>query len=152
MFSGNDDVKFGDISLSDGGPRGGEGANPGAGGWPTIRYYNKKTGVLGKSYEKKTDMAMCSELGPEGDHYMQDYVEEAGQTSLCSVQEPYKGCSDKEKSFISKAKDMTSDALQAQIERLTKMKGSKMRSSLEIWLNQRLKILAKLSKRDASDL
>lgn len=95
---------------------------------------------------------MCSELGPEGDHYMQDYVEEAGKTSLCSVEEPFKGCSDKEKAFISKAKDMTSDALQAQIDRLTKMKGSKMRSSLEIWLNQRLKILAKLSKRDASDL
>ena len=45
---------------------GGEGANPGAGGWPTIRYYNKETGILGKSYEKKTDASMCDELGPKG--------------------------------------------------------------------------------------
>ena len=37
LFAGNPDVKFGDISLADGGPRGGEGANPGSGGWPTIR-------------------------------------------------------------------------------------------------------------------
>jgi hypothetical protein len=30
-----------------------------------VRYYNKETGVEGKAYEKKTQMAMCDELGPK---------------------------------------------------------------------------------------
>ena len=99
-FAGNTDVKFADSVLSNGGPRGA--GSPGAGGWPTIRYYNKKTGIKGSDYKKKTDMAMCSELGPEGG-YMQQYVEEAGNTSLCSIVGPdYKGCSDKEIGFIQK--------------------------------------------------
>merc|ERR1712146_72665 len=102
QFKDNDDVQFADVMLSDGGPRGGEGANPGAGGWPTIRYYNKETGVLGRSYEKKTSMAMCDELGPKGETegYLTQYIMEAGNTSLCKASEPFDGCSDKEKKFI----------------------------------------------------
>ena len=37
----------------------------GAGGWPTVRYFNKETGYGGKPYPKKTDKAMCDELGPK---------------------------------------------------------------------------------------
>lgn len=146
LFANNEDVRFADSILSDGGPRGGEGANPGAGGWPTIRYYNKDTGTLGKSYEKKTSMAMCSELGPEGDHFLQDYIEEAGETSLCSVEEPFSGCSDKEKAFIAKARSLSPGDVQHQVERLTNMKGTKMKADLATWLSQRLKILGKLSR------
>lgn len=47
------------------------------GGWPTIWYFNKKTGVEGSAYAKKTSDAMCTELGP-GKPYMQQYIEEAG--------------------------------------------------------------------------
>lgn len=151
-FADNDDVQFGDIALSDGGPRGGEGANPGAGGWPTIRYYNKETGILGKSYEKKTDMAMCDELGPKGEHYMQDYVLEAGGTSLCSVVDPYKGCSEKEIKFIKKVETMSTDDRAKQLTRLDGMKGQKMKSELKQWLNQRLAILAQFKKRTAEEL
>ena len=32
----------------------------GAGGWPTIRYYNKATGYGGGAYTQKTGQAMCS--------------------------------------------------------------------------------------------
>lgn len=145
-FAGNPDVKFADSILSDGGPRGGEGANPGAGGWPTIRYYNKDTGILGKSYEKKTDMAMCDELGPKGEHYMEDYVMEAGNTSLCSTEAPYTGCSDKEIKFIEKVKEMDVEKIAAQKVRLAKMKGSKMKADLLTWLNQRLAILKQFTK------
>lgn len=145
-------MKFGDIALSDGGPRGGEGANPGAGGWPTIRYYNKETGILGKSYEKKTDMAMCDELGPKGEHYMQDYVMEAGSTSLCSTVDPYKGCSDKEKKFIKKVETMSPEDVAKQQTRLDGMKGQKMKSELKQWLNQRLAILNQFQKRSAEEL
>lgn len=97
-------------------------------------------------------MAMCSELGPEGDHYLQDYIEEAGQTSLCAIEEPFNGCSDKEKAFITKVSSFSATDVQAQIERLTKMKGNKMKADLAKWLGQRLKILGKLSQRDAADL
>ena len=61
-FANNDAVVFGDVVLSGGGPRGGATSSPGAGGWPTIRYYNKETGVDGANYEKKTDMSMCTSL------------------------------------------------------------------------------------------
>jgi hypothetical protein len=41
------------------GPDGGD-LSPGAGGWPTIRYFNKATGYDGTPYAKKTDKAMCA--------------------------------------------------------------------------------------------
>ena len=31
--------------------------------WPTIRYFNKETSKDGAPYDKKTDKAMCDELG-----------------------------------------------------------------------------------------
>lgn len=144
-FATNPDVQFADVSLSGGGPRGGEGANPGAGGWPTIRYYNKETGVLGKSYEKKTDSPMCDELGPKH-NLLQAYIEEAGNTSECSIVAPYNGCGDKQIKFIEKMGAKSEEEIQAQLERLTKMKGQKMKEDLKQWLGQRLAILKQLSK------
>jgi len=144
-FATNPDVKFGDISLSGGGPRGGEGANPGAGGWPTIRYYNKETGILGKSYEKKTDASMCDELGPKGG-LLQDYIEEAGSTSECSVVAPYSGCGDKQKMFIEKMASKSAADVEAQVVRLTAMKEKPMKAELKLWLGQRLAILKGLAK------
>ena len=76
-FAGKKEVQFADVVLSGGGPRGGPTASPGAGGWPTIRYYNKGTGVDGASYVKKTNDPMCTELGPEGG-LLPDYIIEAG--------------------------------------------------------------------------
>jgi hypothetical protein len=155
QFAENDDVVFGDVVLSGGGPRGGPTASPGAGGWPTIRYYNKATGVDGHNYDKKTDMSMCDELGPKGDHYMTDYVMEAGGTSLCSITEPYKGCGEKEIKFIKKMAEGDAANVAKQVDRLAKMKNdpkSKMTASAAQWMNQRLAILAQLSKRDPSDL
>lgn len=145
MFAENSAVEFADISLSDGGPRGGEGASPGAGGWPTIRYYNKETGTLGKSYEKKTEMAMCSELGPEGKVYMQQYVEEAGKTSLCSVTPPYAGCGEKSVTFIEKMTAAGADKIAAEAERLNGMADKPMKEDQKAWLSTRLAILKQLA-------
>jgi hypothetical protein len=69
--SHNDNVVFGDVSLSDGGPRIGQ---PGAGGWPTLRIFTKETGEEGEAYVKKTNQAMCDELKQE--EYMQGIIEE----------------------------------------------------------------------------
>lgn len=67
-FAGNNDVNFADVNLSeiDGGHSAFQPYSPGAGGWPTIRYFNKETGKDGAPYEKKTDKAMCDELGDLG--------------------------------------------------------------------------------------
>ena len=101
-FASNNGVAFGDINLSEQQIRGNH--NPGAGGWPTIRYFNAKTGYEGQAYDKKTSGAMCDELG--NDEYMQAYVEEAGGVSLCSIADGA-GCSEKENSFIEKWKART---------------------------------------------
>lgn len=56
----SDLVSFGDVDLSKTGIREG---SPGQGGWPTIRYFNKETGIEGGSYVKKTSLPICQELG-----------------------------------------------------------------------------------------
>lgn len=52
----------GDVNLAEDQVRGNH--NPGAGGWPTIKYFNKETGYQGGTYVKKdAGAAMCDELG-----------------------------------------------------------------------------------------
>lgn len=91
-FAENPDVVFADCNLQDCSPP--QSHNAGAGGWPTINYCNKDTGYECAPYKKKTDGAMCEELG--NDDHMNAYVMEAGKTSLCDV-DTSRGCSDKEK-------------------------------------------------------
>eukprot|EP00039_Didymoeca_costata_P018251 m.332752 g.332752 ORF g.332752 m.332752 type:complete len:98 (+) comp17000_c0_seq1:422-715(+) len=95
-------------------------------------------------------MSMCDELGPKGG-LMQAYVEEAGKTSLCSIKEPYSGCSEKEVKFIKKASDFSADDISKQTERLNRMKDGKMTDDLKLWVNQRLKILQKLGSVSGKD-
>ena len=112
-FASNNEVAFGDINLSEAPIRGNH--NPGAGGWPTIRYFNKATGYEGHAYDKKTDKQMCEELGD--DEYMQAYVEEQGGTSLCSAANG-NGCSEKETGFIEKWKVKSAGEAAADLKRL----------------------------------
>jgi len=53
--------------------------NPGRQGWPTIRYFNKETGISGADYVKKTNKPICKELGTT--EAMTAYVVEKGNTS-----------------------------------------------------------------------
>lgn len=149
-FAANPDVAFGDVNLRDGAVRTSAGVpqNPGAGGWPTIRYYNKDTGYGGAAYEKKTGMPMCEELGPKND-YMQKYVEEAGQTSLCSVGEGNPGCSEREAGYITKARGKTVEQRAKQLTRLQGMSGKKMAPKAQAWISQRIAILKQLTAEDA---
>jgi len=139
MFASNPDVAFGDVLLSEQQIRGNH--NPGAGGWPTIKYFNQKTGYEGAAYEKKTSGSMCDELGDMT--YMQAYVEEAGKTSLCSVVTKA-GCSEKQSEFIDKTKSLSKEALNQQLQRLEGMTGKSMTEALRSWLNQRIAILKQL--------
>jgi len=132
----------------------GEDQGPGAGGWPTIRYFNKETGYGGKPYVKKTSGAMCDELGPK-EEYMQMYVEEAGGTSLCNVFKPESGCSDKAKGFIEKWSAKTEKDWTAQTERLKGMldKGSgSLKPEVLGWAKQRLSIFKQLAKGPKEEL
>jgi len=145
-FASNPDVKFGDVNLSKNQVRKG---SPGAGGWPTVRYFNKETGYDGGDYKKKTSDAMCTELGP-GKPYMQQMIEEYGKTSLCSVKTE-SGCSEKEKKFISTWKGKlssgsTADDLQKQLTRLEGMSGNSMKAELLQWINQRMSIFKQLKQ------
>jgi len=143
-FSGNEDVVFGDVNLSKNQVRKG---SPGAGGWPTIRYFNKETGYEGGEYKKVTSEAMCTELGP-GQPHLENMILEYGKTSLCSVKTE-QGCSEKEKGFIGTWKKKLADGTPAedvhkQIERLDKMKGGSMKAELKEWVTQRLAIFKQL--------
>ena len=121
VFESNPDVVFGDINLSEQQIRGNH--NPGAGGWPTVKYFNQETGYEGKPYAKKTDKAMCDELGDID--YMTEYVLEAAGTSLCDIS-THQGCSEKEVKFIVKRDAETAESNVAQLDRLNGMKDKPM--------------------------
>jgi hypothetical protein len=149
-FSKHEDVVFGDVALSKNQVRDIHGTpqNPGAGGWPTLRHFNKQTGYGGAPYAKKTDKAMCDELGPK-EEYMQLYVEEIGGVSQCNVATPDVGCSDEQKKFIGKWGEKSKDDLQAQITRLKGMvdkDGTSMKPEALKWAKQRLAIVSQFKK------
>lgn len=133
-------MSFGDINLSQEQIRGDH--QPGAGGWPTIRYFNKETGYGGAPYTKKTSKSMCDELGDV--EYMQAYVQEAGKTSLCRVSDG-QGCSEKEQKYIDTWKAKSADDVQKQHTRLEGMAGKSMKAELKEWVTQRIAILQQLT-------
>jgi len=130
-------VNFADINLSESPIR--ENYNPGAGGWPTIRYFNEETGVDGKPYTQKTDMSMCDELGPKYD-YMMEYVMEAGNTSLCNIFDG-SGCDDRSIKYLEKFKPKSKVEKEEQLKRLDGMEGSSMKTELKDWLKVRKRLL-----------
>lgn len=89
---------------------------------------------------KKTDGAMCDELGNEDN--MIAYVEEYGGTSMCDVSSE-SGCSDMETDYIKKMKAKSDEERVAQLTRLEGMDG-KMKPALKAWVNKRIKILRQL--------
>lgn len=48
-------------------------------------------------------------------------------------------------------KAKSTDDIQAQLDRLTKMKDGKMKSELKLWLNQRMRILSTLLSSTGGD-
>merc|ERR1740117_2727136 len=151
-FHGNTDVVFGDVTLSKNQVRSihGEEQGAGAGGWPTVRHFNKETGYGGKKYEQQTSEAMCTELGP-GKDYLHQHIESAGGTSLCSVKNTESGCSEEQTKFIAKWGDKSKDDLQKQLDRLTGMvdkDGASMKPDALSWAKQRLNMVKQLHKKE----
>jgi hypothetical protein len=114
----------------------------GSGGWPTIRFFTKETGLEGGNYVKKTTKSVCDELGNEMN--MIDYVENYAKTFICSV-DSADSCSEKEQAYIQKMMSAGAEEQQAQEERLkavTSTKGQKV--DLHEWALRRLRILKQL--------
>jgi hypothetical protein len=139
-------VSFGDVNLSEEQIRGNH--NPGAGGWPTIRYFNKATGYEGAAYTKKTDDPMCTELGNQ--KYMDAYVEEAAGVSLCSNADKA-GCDAKSLAFLEKWTTKPAADQAAQLARLEGMAGGSMKAELKEWLSKRIGILKGLASAGGKD-
>jgi len=144
-------VVFGDVALSENQVRtiNGVDQGAGAGGWPTVRHFNKETGYGGKAYEKKTGDAMCDELGPK-QPYMQEFVEQFA--TLCNVNDSASGCTDKQKDYIEKMKGKPADDIKKQLARLEGMSGGAMKPEAMQWLKQRLSVLKQLSKGASQEL
>ena len=123
--------------------------NPGAGGWPTIRYFNKETGIEGGTYQKVTDDAMCTELGDIDN--MVAYVEGYGNTSLCSAKDGA-GCDEKELAYIEKMKVKSAEDISSQLTRLAAMEGESIKPDLLLWVKKRRKILAQLDSAQKDEL
>ena len=121
----------------------------GAGGWPTIRYFNKETGIEGGTYQKVTNDAMCTELGDMDN--MVAYVEGYGNTSLCSVSDGA-GCDEKELAYIEKMKGKSAEDISSQLTRLASMDGESMKPDLLLWVKKRRKILAQLDSAQKDEL
>lgn len=129
----------------------GENQNAGAGGWPTVRYFNKETGYGGAAYAKRTDKAMCDELGPKTE-YMAEFVEQFA--SLCDVSDTSKGCSEQQVKFIEKSSGKGVDDMKKQIARLQGMAdkdGSSMKPEALKWVKQRIGIFSQLLKKAGSE-
>jgi hypothetical protein len=91
-------------------------------------------------YEKKTSKSICDELGD--DDMMTGYVEEYGNTSLCSLDG--KGCNERELAFMEKMKIVHLSELEKQMTRLERMGKESMKEDLKKWIRQRQKILKQL--------
>jgi hypothetical protein len=142
LYGGNKDVAFGDVNLQKSAVREAFGTpqNPGKGGWPTIRYYNKETGYGGAAYEKITESAMCEEL--KDVQNMKNYVNSAGATTSCDVVRE-ENCSEKELKYIQKWKG-TEDAatnLKTELDRLAGMDKSDLEGEKKQWAGHRQGLL-----------
>jgi len=63
--------------------------------------------------------------------------------SRCDVK-TLEGCKDKEKDYVTKQKEKSKDKIEAELKRLTGLKGGKMKEDKLAWLNQRINLLGKV--------
>lgn len=140
LFRDNSDVAFADVNLQEESIRGPP-HNPGQGGWPTIRYFNKETGYEGAGYKQKTSKSVCDELGPS-EKYMQQFVEEAGKAERCNIG-TLKGCSGKEVKFLEKWGPKSPSEQATELARLQGMNTGYMRQELKDWHGARVQLLQK---------
>ena len=83
--------------------------------------------------------------------YVQNWIQEAGKTSLCSISDGNPGCSDREVKYITKASGKSPEDRTKQLRRLTGMADKKMAPSAKDWISKRIAILKQMTKADAGE-
>lgn len=139
-FAGVDHVVFGDINLQEAAVRDPK-YGAGAGGWPTIRYFNTATGYDGAAYTQKTSKSMCDELGGDG-QLLRDYINEKG-VPPCKA-DTGAHCDARETAFLETWRARSGAEARAEQARLEKMLGGSVKPDLKKWIQQRAAILAQL--------
>lgn len=116
LFATNQKIVFGDVNIKEAGitklklpPH-----QPGtSGGWPTIRYFSKQTGLDGVDYKQKTQMRKWQELGP--DHmFMIEFIEDVSNTPLCDVV-TFRNCDERSLAFLNKINNVRHSAPDIQL-------------------------------------
>lgn len=128
-------VVFGDINLRESPIRSapdGTPMNPGAGGWPTLRYFNAETGVGGAPVERKTTQKICDEFK------VPDRMIEATKECMKVCKVSGEGCDDDEKAYLETWKSQDYTAEIAKLEDLVS-EGTQKK------MKQEIKLLAKLA-------
>jgi protein disulfide-isomerase A6 len=100
-------------------------------GYPTIKVFTAESGEAGEAYNGGRDFDAL-------DKFVTDNL-----AAKCTI-EDQEGCSEKEVKYIKKMQAKDKSDVEAQITRLTKMKGDSMKPELKTWLLQRLAILEQL--------
>jgi hypothetical protein len=144
-FAEDKNVAFADVNLREAPIRGNH--SPGAGGWPTVRYFNKETGYEGRSYAKKTSKAMCEELGDQ--EYMRSFVKEAGAPPVKCDVATGDNCKSLEASYIKQWKAKSREACVTESTVLAEqIADPNQTNGFKKWAQQRLDILTQLSTHD----
>lgn len=100
--------------------------DPGKGGWPTLRYFNKIAGYGGVPYSKlDKETKMCDELKVISN--MKRFVEEFGRAIACDVKIPIneEKCDDEDRAFLSELQRNMEDTTQRN-KRLHELKNSNL--------------------------
>merc|ERR1712232_1167163 len=119
------------------------GMNPGIHRWPTLRYFNKATGLGGAAYPKRTKRDLHVELKDPG--YLRDFIEEMANTTLCPITLDF-SCDEQETAFLKKWKDRPHKEQKQEETRLQKLWAGEVQFSQRHWLGRRLRFMSKLVK------
>lgn len=115
---------------------------PGAGGWPTHRYFNWATGFGGKPFQQKTDKRICDELGDVAN--MINYVSEMAGVYICDARTG-KHCTPKERAYAAEWKTKTAEEAAAELAALDATPQPDAVSEQQ-WLGRQRSILSQLAQ------
>ena len=109
-------------------------------GYPTLKYWSETTEdkEQGDRYTSARDYRAIKK------HIDENLVVQ------CNIDSQEGTCSSKEIKYIRKWQDKTPDEVNKELNRLLDMFGAQMRSSLKVWVNNRVQILRQFVKKNAS--
>lgn len=142
-------MSFADVNLSSNSVGRGPPNNPGAGGWPTIRYFNQETGIEGASYAKKTAKSVCDELGPK-EYYLMEYIHQAADITSCATFGT--GCDERLMEFSENMKRRPAGDWKGELDRLKALEENPMPEDEKDWVKSCRKIVADLISEQEEEL